>query len=489
LKQVLIVSPHFPPVDLPDMHRVRISLPYFQEFGWKPTVLTVAPRFVEGSREPRFADQLATDTAVTRTSALPVRWTRKAGLGNLGLRAFPFLYSAGSRLFSRGAFDLVYFSTTVFTSIPLGKLWKRRFGIPFVVDMQDPWVNDYYDRHPSVEKPPKYRIANSLHHILEPWSMPAADGLISVSAAYIEALAERYPALRRKPSMVLPFGAAPRDFEGVRQDPQPNGFFDPADGQIHAVYIGRGGQDMWTALGLLFSALKTGLNESPELFQRIRMHFLGTDYAPAGRSRKSIEPLAESLGVAEYVREHPERVPYFEALQVLRDAHMLLLPGSDDPQYTPSKLYPYILAGKPLLAILHESSGACDVMRSTNAGAVVAFGRSKDQSGGLYRTWREILGHLNHPPQTDWWAFEKFTAREMTRRQCELFDRVCNETVRGADPLVRAGRPRPALLSKNQVAASPDKPTRGSAADQGVRPTTRSAVLHRDSQYLSISGH
>jgi hypothetical protein len=41
----------------------------------------------------------------------------------------------------------------------------------------------------------------------------------------------------------------------------------------------------------------------------------------------------------------------------------------------------------------------------------------------------------------------------------------------GADPLVRAGRPRPALLSENQVSSAEGRPTRGSAADEGVRPT------------------
>jgi hypothetical protein len=420
LKRVLIVSPHFPPVDLPDMHRVRMSLPYFRDFGWDATVLSVAPRFVEGSQEPRFAAHLPTGAAVTHTAAMPARWTRKAGLGNLGLRAFPFLYAAGHKLFARHAFDLVYFSTTVFTSIPLGRLWKRRFGVPFIVDMQDPWVNDYYGRHPEAAKPPKHALASRLHRVLEPWSMPAADGLISVSAAYIDTLAERYPALRHKPSLVLPFGAASQDFEGLHA-PQANRFFDPADGKLHAAYVGRGGQDMWTALSLVFDTLKRGLRESPLLFRRIRLHFIGTDYAPAGRARKSIEPLAAEMGVAEYVREHPQRVPYFEALQILRDAHMLLLPGSDDPQYTPSKLYPYILARQPLLAVLHRNSGACEVLRSTKAGKVVTFPLSS--GAGLYETWSAIL---NNPslPSTDWQAFEPFTAREMTRRQSQFFDRV-----------------------------------------------------------------
>jgi len=46
----------------------------------------------------------------------------------------------------------------------------------------------------------------------------------------------------------------------------------------------------------------------------------------------------------------------------------------------------------------------------------------------------------------------------------------------GADPLVRAGRPRPALSSRNQVLATIEEPARGPAADQGVRPTKYAGV-------------
>ena len=50
--------------------------------------------------------------------------------------------------------------------------------------------------------------------------------------------------------------------------------------------------------------------------------------------------------------------------------------------------------------------------------------------------------------------------------QCHL---LCRKG--GADPLVRAGRPRPALASKNQAPAIIEEPARGPAADEGVRPT------------------
>ena len=47
----------------------------------------------------------------------------------------------------------------------------------------------------------------------------------------------------------------------------------------------------------------------------------------------------------------------------------------------------------------------------------------------------------------------------------------------GADPLVRAGPPGHARLSKNQVIASLDKPARGPAADQGVRPISVNLII------------
>jgi len=45
LKKVLIISPYFPPVNAADMQRVRMSLPYFKQFGWDAEVVTVDPRY------------------------------------------------------------------------------------------------------------------------------------------------------------------------------------------------------------------------------------------------------------------------------------------------------------------------------------------------------------------------------------------------------------------------------------------------------------
>jgi len=98
MKRVLIVAPHFPPVDAADMHRVRLSAPHFASFGWQPFVLTVAPEHLEMPVEPRLLETLPAGLPITRAGALPARWTRPFGIGTIGLRALAHLYRAGARI-------------------------------------------------------------------------------------------------------------------------------------------------------------------------------------------------------------------------------------------------------------------------------------------------------------------------------------------------------------------------------------------------------
>src|SRR5207249_674305 len=123
--------------------------------------------------------------------------------------------------------------------------------------------------------------------------------------------------------------------------------FNPHDGLEHWVYIGRGGADMAFAVQSFLLALRRYVQQRPQACQSLRVHFIGTDYAPKAQARKTIEPLAKELGLDEVVSEQTNRLPYFETLLCLSQASALFVPGADDSGYTPSKLCPYILAGKP----------------------------------------------------------------------------------------------------------------------------------------------
>ena len=434
--RVLIVSPNFPPTNTPDMQRVRMSLRYFGEFGWHPHVLAVAPSGHEPI-EPLLARTVPRDVSVERVRSIPLAWSRAFGVGNVALRALPFLYAAGSRLIAKEHIDLVYFSTTMFLAMPLGRLWRRRFGVPYVLDIQDPWLSDYYETHPDAAPPPKYSLARRLHAVLEPWTMRDVGGIVAVSDAYIDTLRRRYPWIAEEACATIPFAASRADFDLLDSHPQPNRLFTRADATLNGVYLGRGGDDMSPALRMLFGALAAGRRSAPELFQLIKLYFVGTDYAPDDRARKTVEPIAAEFGLAGCVQEQTARVPYFQALQMMRDADFLVLVGSDDPAYTASKVYPYLLARKPVVAVAHERSSMVPVL-SAARGIVVATlpnetasdsGRQHPNSPAwamerLVADWQRVLERPPDAREMDLSSNWAWSAREMTRRQCTLFDGV-----------------------------------------------------------------
>jgi hypothetical protein len=408
------------------MHRVRISLPHFSEFGWTPFVLAVDPIYVERVIEPLLLETVPKDIPVHRVKAIPVRWARKVGIGDVGVRALPFLYRAGANIIQHHKIDLVYLSTTAFVAMTLGRLWKEKYGIPFALDMQDPWVGDYYEHKPKAERPRKYWLSSRLHRILEPWTMRRVDGIIAVSEAYHETLRRRYPWISVERCRTIPIGAARADFDVAARVTNQNCFFQIGDGLLHGVYAGVLGPVMKETCAALCLAFRQGLQRYPALFSKVRLHFLGTDYATGAKARPTIQPMAAKMGLETYIQEHPRRLSFMEVLNLLKQADFLLLPGSDNPHYTASKIYPYILAQRPLFAVFHEQSSVVQVLRSTHAGEVVAFSseRSAEIATLIVPRLAEFLQRLPFQPSTDWQALEPYTAREMTRRQCDLFDQI-----------------------------------------------------------------
>ncbi|WP_242046788.1 hypothetical protein [Calothrix parietina] len=409
-----------------------MSLPYFKEFGWKPHILTVRPEFIEGVNDSLLAKTIPQHIPVTYTKALPFQYTKHLGIGSLGLRCFPYLLQAGDRLLSQTKFDLIYFSTTVFITMALGARWYRRFNIPYVLDFQDPWLSDYYEK--SGLSPPggrlKYKFSQLQAEILEPIAVSNVNHIISVSPEYPKTLQQRYKHLKAEQFTVLPFGAPESDFEQLPSLNIQQQIFNPKDGKRHWVYVGAVGNIMSFALRVLFLGIQSQRRQNPEVWESIKLHFVGTSYASDHRAVKTVEPIAKELGVADLVEEYPYRIPYFEALQTLIDSDAILLIGSDDPGYTASKLYPCILAKKPILAIFHQQSSVIKILNKCRAGRAITF-TSGNQPGDLLN---QITAELNwflslqkgYQPETDWSAFKAYTAKEMTRQQCCIFDLSLN---------------------------------------------------------------
>jgi hypothetical protein len=430
MKRVLIVSPHFPPVNAPDMQRIRMSLPYYRAGGWEPVVLAVGDAWQETVREPELLATIPPDMRVVRCGAIPHRWSRFVGLGSLGPRAWLHLFFAGWRLLRRERFDLVFFSNTQFVTFALGRLWRRLCGVPYVLDVQDPWRTDHYERAGS--RPPpggwKYQFARLQARLLEGWSFRRASAVMSVSPRYLADLGARYPFFTAKPAAVIPFGASADDLTHALALPPPADPFPRDRGQIHFVYTGASGPILPHAVTVLFTAVRQYRDRAPDRAGRLRFHFLGTSYVAPGQGRNTVQPLAEQHGVADLVAEIPHRLGHLECLRLQHAADVLLLPGSSDPAYSPSKLYTYYLARRPILGLVFQTSVMETLLDELACAHVVRFaaaGPTDDARAALGRFFdAAVAGRTADllPPRDEARFNAHYLAATLTRLQCELFD-------------------------------------------------------------------
>ncbi|RYY66626.1 MAG: hypothetical protein EOO13_15555, partial [Chitinophagaceae bacterium] len=161
-KRLLIISPYFPPINAADMQRVRMSLPYYREFGWEAEIVAVNPAYTDMVTDPLLAETVPNDVPIHYVNAFPKKWTSKIGLGNIALRSLLHYRRFVNQLLKQKKFDLIYFSTTQFAVTILGSHWKRKFNVPYIIDMQDPWHSEFYQNKPKNERPPKYWLAYQL---------------------------------------------------------------------------------------------------------------------------------------------------------------------------------------------------------------------------------------------------------------------------------------------------------------------------------------
>jgi len=388
-------------------------------------------------RDDLLLQSIPKDIKVHHVPALDKRWTSKIGLGSIALRSIIFYYAAVNKLLKTNKYDLIYFSTTQFPILALAATWKKRFGIKIVFDIQDPWYTSYYKFKPKHERPKKFWFSYYLNKMLEPLAMQASDGLISVSAGYVEVLQKRYPHLSSKPHLSIPFGIHLPDLTiayanpgvqpllCVRKTSDRNTALHNQAPCFNLVYIGRGGHDLLPAFRALLDAVRLGLKLFPQEFRRVKVHLFGTSYAPNGEGKKTFLSDKELHGVEDIFQESTDRLPFYRTLNTLKAADMLFMPGPDQAEYVASKLFPYLMVERPILAIVHPCSKTSSLLRTIPQARVFHFGQANAlMASNIAIYLRQAILGLKHIP-VEKRQLKHYSSEHLTRLQTNLFNQVC----------------------------------------------------------------
>jgi hypothetical protein len=421
-RRVALVSGHFAPSNLVGAQRARLWSRYLPEFGWEPIVVTGDPAFYEERPDPDLERLVAPGLRVIHAPTMSTRPVRL--VGDVGVRAFRGCYKVLAGLAARREIDFVLVTIPSNFLAPVGRLIHRRYGLPFGIDYQDPWVN----RWSGVDKPftrawGSYRLAT----LLEPWAVRGAALITGMAPGYVAGMLERNPDVAKDAVIAcMPMGTAPEDFELVRTLHRPPFLFQPDDGKFHMIYAGALLPAGIVVLDAFLAGLKALRDSAPEIAARLRVHFVGTGTSPDDPNGHRVLPRARQAGVVEMVDEHPHRIGYVDTLNHLEQSSAVLVLGSTERHYTPSKVFQALLSKRPVFAMLHAESTAVGMVHDARAGRVLTLTEeAMPDPATIAAGLRALIGERQDPDAVDTSGFEAWSARASARALAEALDLAC----------------------------------------------------------------
>ena len=400
--RVLLLTYYFPPSGGAGVQRTLKWVKYLRDFGVEPVVLTV-----EAGAYPKTDAGLARDVppgvAVHRTRSLDPfgAYARLTGRsrqqavaetsGHLGegaspaerfarfVRAnvfvpdarvgwVPFAVQRGLYLLRNEPFDAVLTSGPPHSVHLAGWMLRARTGTPWVADFRDPWTDiNYYDELP------RTTAAHAFDRWLERSVLERADRVVTVSPGWRDLLLGK---VDRDPSdfAVIHNGFDPEDFGPAEA---------PPEDRFTLVYVGslygsRSPDALWQAL--------VTLRERGEI-ERLRLRLVG-------RIGEDVLATLRGFGL-DAVTEHVPYVPHDEAVREMQRATLLLLTVESyrhERGNLTGKVYEYLGAGRPVLALGPAEGDAADLLRETGTGRMFDREDAKGVAAHLrtlYAAWEQ----------------------------------------------------------------------------------------------------
>lgn len=246
--------------------------------------------------------------------------------------------------------SVVYSSGPPFTAHFVAYIAARMSGAPWVADFRDPWA-----RAPWRED--RFEFERRAWAFFERFVATRATAVVFVTATNRDDFARTYGPDVAARFALVPNGCDIHDFDGLVPTPRSDRFV-----MLHAgsLYGARNPEGLFRAVA---AAIRTGALDKAWF----RLRFLGR----VGINSVDLPALARELGLEEVV-EFIDHVPRRASLQQMVDASALLIVQPVTTVSIPAKMYEYLAAGRPILALAEPGGETAMLVERTRAGVVVA---------------------------------------------------------------------------------------------------------------------
>lgn len=416
MKHAVFIAFHYPPeASSSGVLRTLKYTRYLPEYGWRTTVIT--PRIDAYTvTDPALEAQIPPTTRVIRTNYLNSKrhlsfrgvYLAMTALPDTWVGWMPWAVKAGRRLFAEDPFDVVYSTSPHATAHLIASRLARSSGRPWVTDFRDPWVED--PPEPGAPSGPVYTATN---HWLERKVVESCDAITASTIDLQQLLQARYPQEAAKVQAVLN-GYDDADFA---QLPAPR-----AEEQKHMILLHAGGINAaFRNPAPLFAALRACADAGEIDLTKVKLRFLG-----GGPFAESSELLAEldRLNLRQVVELLP-RVPYSQSLEELINADLLVLlqASADTVGLVPAKLYEYLRAGKPVIALVPHGATE-EVVNATRGGWSVAPEEGAALRSALATAYRKWVERSLREVRADPVVLQRYDRRVLTGDLAQIFDRL-----------------------------------------------------------------
>ena len=363
-KHLLIIAFHFPPLQgSSGLHRTLSLIRYLPQNDWRITVLTVSPSTYQKIHRENY-DLIPDRVSVIRAPALDTIRDLSIKGRYPGFLAFPDKYqswiaSGVIRGLMRCRSDrpsAIYSTFPIASAHYIGWVINKVTKIPWVVDFRDPMAQSDY--------PKDLRKKRQLHR-LERRFVGAADAVLVTTPGTKRIYEGRYRELNENLWHVVPNGYDEMMFDGISASDS-----DSCPQEITLLHSGalyRSERDP----ACLFRALADLKAEGSQNMDRLKVLFRGS------RHVEYFMNMAEDLGVTSHVI-FGDAIPYKKAVSEMLGADaLLILQASNCNEQIPAKVYEYLRANRPILALTDSTGDTAKLLASCGITNVAALDDSK----------------------------------------------------------------------------------------------------------------